>query len=143
MRDRATSIPIDGRLDDRKTVKNNPIPYEDLPDDVKEFIARRGKDKGREATILDILESKHVLTILMYVGKMSPVVKSDIYNDVSRCSNMGEKIEALSDLGLIKIYRPARTKTNVVVITDKGKEVVARIQGILDVIDDRVPGGKE
>ena len=138
-----TTIPIDGRLDGRRNVKDNPIPYDELPEDVKAFIARRGKDKGREATILDTLSSKHVLTILMYVGKMSPVVKSDIYNDVSRCSNMGEKIESLNELGLIKIYRPARTKTNVVVITDKGREVVARLQGILDVIDDKVPAENE
>ena len=60
------------------------------------------------------------MSVLVYVCYTSPTIKMDVYNMVGRCSTMGEKIESLETMGLIKIYKIARTNTNVIAITDKG-----------------------
>ena len=66
---------------------------------------------------------------------MSPVLKSDLYNDISRGSGMPGKIEALQKMGLLEIYYTARTTANVIVITDKGKKVASVIRDMLNIID--------
>ncbi len=115
------TIPLSGQLDDRRNVKKNPKTLDELPEDIRALLQNRSDTGKRDDTILDILGSKHMLTTLLYVNRMSPVLKSDIYNNVSKCSNMSEKVHTLHSLGLVDIYRPIRTRTNVVVITEKGR----------------------
>ena len=66
---------------------------------------------------------------------MSPVIKTDIHAHVSRCAGMNDKIDDLVGLGLLKVYHTARNNTNIVVITEKGREVAKRLQEIVDYID--------
>jgi len=132
---RRDSIPIDGRLDDRRNVKKEPKPFDELPPEIQRLLIGKDNGKGSEESTLDKLCSKHVLTTLMYVAKMSPVMKSDIYSNVSRCSNMAEKIDILYSFGLIDIYYAARTRSNIIVITPKGKQVAEVIDEIISIID--------
>ena len=132
-----TSIPIGQKLDDRGNVWENPHSYDELPDEVKEFLVRKQKSKSRdERTALEILEGKHVLSLLLYLNTMSPVTKSDIYNDVAR-QNMAGKIEDLRKLGLVQVFFTGRTNANVVVITEKGRAVAELLSEILDIVEGR------
>ena len=85
---------------------------------------------------MDVLESKYVLSMILYLDRMSPVLKSDLYHDIARGSGMASKIEDLRALGLIEVYCTARTTANVIVITDKGRKVADQIRALVDLIDD-------
>ena len=129
------SIPLNGTVHDRGNAFKNPIPSEDLPPEIQRFLSSgRGRDRGSRKTI-QILEGVHVLSLLIFVSNMSPVIKTDIHAHVSRCAGMNDKIDDLAGLGLLKVYHTARNNTNIVVITEKGKEVADRLQAILDYID--------
>lgn len=129
-----SSIPFSGKLDERKNVKNNPRPFEELPPEVQEMLLRR-RPQASKTGVLQILEEKHMLSILLYLDRMSPVMKSDIYNDISRASTMSAKLDDLRDLGLVEFFSTVRASTNVIVITDKGREVAAIIKDIVNIID--------
>ncbi|MBQ7979074.1 MAG: hypothetical protein IJ248_04930 [Candidatus Methanomethylophilaceae archaeon] len=70
----------------------------------------------------------------MYLDEMSPVLKSDIYNNISRSATMAEKIEDLRKIGLVDVYWTAKANTNVVVITDKGRKIAGMFREILDLV---------
>jgi len=128
-----SSIPITGKLDDRVNVFKEPKPFEELPEDVQRFLVDK-RNNSKERSALQKLESKHMLSILVYIDSMSPVVKSDIYNNISRCSNMSEKLTDLYGMGLIDIYKTAYANTNVVIITEKGHQVVGYIKQIAEIL---------
>ena len=129
------SIPLSGKLDGRTNVKLNPLPFEDLPEEVRRILTdRRLPENRRSPTTLEVLQGKHVLTTLIYISKMSPVMKSDVYSSISRSQGMIEKIESLYRLGLIDIYSTV-SKAEILVITDKGKRVAGMVGQILDIID--------
>ncbi len=128
------SIPLDGRLDNRKNLKKEPRPFEELPPELQAVL----NDKGRRTVAkssLEMLEGKYVLRILLYLDKMSPVLKTDIYNDLSRSAGMSDKIEDLHHLGLLEMYSTSRANACVVVITDKGRKVVEIIRQMIDMVD--------
>ncbi len=130
------SVPVGGGLDDRENVWKNPRPYAELPEDVKRYISEKGRQNvGGNRTTIQKLEGKHVLSLIVYLDSVSPVVKSDIYNDISRSVNMASKLNDLYYMGLIEVYGTGRTNTNVIVITDKGREVAKMIKQILEVIE--------
>jgi len=76
------------------------------------------------------------MAILIYLDRMSPVLKSDIYNDISRSGRMADKLDDLFSLGLIEVYRAGRTDSRVIVITEKGRKVAAMINDIIGIIED-------
>ncbi|MBR6910401.1 MAG: hypothetical protein IKN41_00915 [Candidatus Methanomethylophilaceae archaeon] len=129
-------IPIDGRLDDRTNIRKEPKTFEEMPEEIQRIlIGREKKNSGRSETVLDKLQQKHVMAILLYVSKMSPVMKTDIYSNVSRCSSMADKIDTLYSMGLVDIYHAARTNSEIVVATEKGKRVAEHIETIIDIIE--------
>ena len=126
---------------ERKVVKRNdrkgPRPIDNLPPEVQRVLddRRTAKETGGKATV-EILEGKHVLSTLLYISRLSPVLKSDIYNDISRCSTMPEKLEGLQSAGLVEIHHTGRTDSNVIIITEKGRKVADLINEMLVSIDD-------
>ena len=129
------SIPLSGKLDGRTNVKLNPLPFEELPEEVRRVLTDRRLPENRKApTTLEILQGKHVLTTLIYISKMSPVMKSDVYSNISRSQGMSDKIESLYKLGLIEIYSTV-SKAEILVITEKGKRVVEIIDQMLHLIE--------
>jgi len=66
---------------------------------------------------------------------MSPVVKSDIYNDVARNEGMPRKIDALRRAGIVEIYYTARANMSIVMITPKGREIARLLRDIFDILD--------
>ena len=139
--DARQSIPISGKLDDRDNISKTPHNFEDLPEELQKILTDRKKGRKGSRSALEKLEGKHMLSILVYLDKMSPVMKTDVYNDVARCSNMNDKFRDLEEMGLIVIYRTVRTNSNVVMITDKGRRVAALLGDIADVVNDVSEGG--
>lgn len=133
------SIPLDGKIDDRRHVSKEPKPFEDLPPEIQRILEDRREDSKTKKTTLRMMEGKYVMSILCYINQMAPVVKSDVYNNISRANNMASKIDDLETLGLIRIYRTAKTNTNVIVMTPKGKKVADMIMLMVNTIDRERP----
>ena len=112
-----------------------PDTEEDLPIEVMQLIQKKRGDMDSARRTIQLFEGKHVMSMILYIDRESPVIKTDIYNNVSRCSSMGEKVRQLEQWGLIRIYYTAYTNSNVVVITEKGRKVASAIRQILDIID--------
>ena len=129
------SISIGGSLDHRSNVKMSPKPFEELPPEVQKVLVDRRKLRNDSRTLMDAIEGKYVLSLILYLDRMSPVLKSDIYADISRSAGMIRKIDDLQNLWIIQIYHTARTNTNVIVITDKGRTVAERIRDLIKSIE--------
>ena len=133
--ERRETIPISDPIDGRKNVKLEPKSFEELPTDVQKVLLNRKKSKDNERSAIGMMEGKYMLSMLLYLDKMSPVLKSDLYNDISRGAGMPGKIDDLRKLGLLEVYYTARTTANVIVITDKGRKVAAKIRELMDTIE--------
>ena len=131
----AKTIPLTGKLDDRRNVRKQPIPLEELPPEIQRVLESKMVKGGEKKSIVRTLEGKHMLSLIIYINRMSPVIKSDILNNVTRCSSLNEKLDDIEHLGMIKTYRLARSNTIVYVATPKGKEVTRILDDLLDVID--------
>ena len=126
-------IPIGGPLDSRKNVDLEPRPFTDLPEEVQAMLMSKKTD-NKERSTLDILSQRHMLALILYIERMQPVLKCDIYNDISRGAGMAEKINDLHRLGLIEVYQTARYNSNIIVLTDKGRrtaEIIRQMVGII------------
>ena len=99
------------------------------------MLQNRKRSRQEDRSAIDLIEGKYMLSIILYLDRMSPVLKSDLYNDVSRGSGMPGKLESLRRLGIIEIYYTARTTANVIVITEKGRMVARMIREMLDTIE--------
>ena len=82
------------------------------------------------------LEGKHMLSLILYLDNMAPVIKTDVYNDVARSSSMLTRIDDLEAMGLVRIYPTGRTNNKVVTMTDKGREVAKVIRKMIEVIEE-------
>ena len=133
--ERRETIPISDPIDGRKNVKLEPKSFEELPSDVQKVLLNRKKSKDNERSVIGMMEGKYMLSMILYLDKMSPVLKSDLYNDISRGAGMPGKIDDLRKLGLLEVYYTARTTANVIVITEKGRKVAAKIRELMDTIE--------
>ena len=132
---RAT-LPIGRQLDHRTNVKKEPLKFDDLPPEVRSILVhRKGKDAPDSRTTIQKLEGKHVLSLIVYLNSVSPVTKTDIYNNVARHGNMISKIQDLYEMGLIGIYETGRTDSNIIMISKKGRMVAEKIMRIIDIIE--------
>ena len=130
------TVKIGESLDGRNNVDKEPHTFEELPPEVRELLVKReARNKEQKKTSLKVLEQKHVLSLILYLDKMSPVLKTDIYNDISRCTNMLEKLEGLRSIGLVEIYNTGRTNSNIIVITEKGRGVAKLIGELKTLIE--------
>ena len=132
------TIPINGPLDRKKNSWDEPKPFDELPPEVQAMLLRRAEKKEKGRGTLEILEGKHVMSCLLFIEEKEPVLKSDIYNNISRSAGMVEKINELCGLGLINIYETARTHSNVIVLTDKGHRTVSAIRHLISIAEDSV-----
>jgi len=116
-------------------VKEEPHDFDDLPPEVREALLKRSATRNPERSTLSKLEGKYMMALLIYLDRMSPVLKSDIYNDISRSGRMTDKLNDLLSMGLIEMYRTGRTDSKVIVITDKGRKVAGIISEMIGIIE--------
>ncbi len=128
------SIPIGGSIENRSSKHIAELPPEELPEEIRKMLSAR-TNAPKERSVLDMLEGKHVLSTILYLDEVAPVMKCDIYKEISRSAGMKDKVQDLYDMGLVQIYATGRTNAGVVVMTPKGKEVAKTIRDILDLIE--------
>ena len=87
------------------------------------------------SSTLSKLDDRFMLTTLVFLKHNRPAIKSDIYSNISRNTNMMKKLETLHDMDLISIYRSDGDNTNYVVLTDRGEKVTNLIEEIISEID--------
>ena len=89
------------------------------------------KAKHEERPI-DVLDSKHMMGIILFLHENGPSRKVDIYENVSRNANMPEKLEVLMDSGIIE----ATPSVNGVILalTDSGTAVANMLLSIESVL---------
>lgn len=77
---------------------------------------------------LRLLESSHMIQLLIYVDEHDNCRKNDIYLDVSHNSTMPKKIDAASDSGLMIQTSDGRGIR--LALTDKGKKVTSLLKEV-------------
>lgn len=80
---------------------------------------------------LRILESSHMISLLIYLREVGPSTKMDIYHSVARGPNMSEKLSILESKGIIQMEKKGRTT---VYLTDKGEKVADHLRAVMDLI---------
>ena len=125
---------------DRKEGNNgnaDRAPASMMPEEIRDYMANRGDIKRNSRTVLEILEGRHTLSLLVYVDSACPVMKSDIYNNVSRSGNMAEKIDDLVRLGLLNSYETGKPNSQIITVTRKGHETAELLRSIVDILEDK------
>ena len=124
-------IPINGTVHSRGNLLDNPLTEDDYPEQLRELLGKTFKGGKTE---LQMLEGKHVLTMIVYIYYMSPVIKTHIYTNVAKCSTINDKLDALKSLGIIRIHSTTRTNTSIIARTNKGKLVAFGLITIVRII---------
>lgn len=78
------------------------------------------------------LESKHMMTTLLFLLENGSCTKMELYHGVSKNPRMPEKLEELVGLGLLTVENVDRATE--VCLTDKGRDVAAAIRTMGDMI---------
>lgn len=110
-------------------------PYEEMPEDVRKALEERRDEKEESISVLSFLESRHTMEIIMYLDERSPVIKSEIYSDVTRSPGTSEKIDKLRELGILEIYGDKSSNQKIIAITPKGRVVASKIRKMVEIID--------
>lgn len=78
------------------------------------------------------MESKHMLRTLLFLLENGRSKKIDLYCAVSKNPRMPDKLDALTELGLITTDREG--KGSVVELTQRGKDIAEHIRSIEDLL---------
>lgn len=79
--------------------------------------------------IIGALDSKHVMSVILYLYENGPKRRTDIYQDIARNMNMASKIEYLKECGLIIEDASAHLS-----LSSSGENVARLLQCIEDVL---------
>ena len=81
---------------------------------------------------IDILDSKHVMSLILYISEYGPSRRVDIYENVSRNATMTARIRSLIDRGIIAETESPRGA--MLSLTDSGHGIarcLAEIEGFI------------
>ncbi len=116
----------------RHDLREEPRPFEELPDYYQKIILeKKNKSKEDKRSTLDMLQEKYIMTLILYIDENSPVLKTELYSNISRSPVMKGKIDDIRSMGLIEIYSSIHNTTNVITITEKGKKIASIIREML------------
>ncbi len=77
----------------------------------------------------DILESSHMVSIMLYLYGCGESRKSDIYDAVGRGNRMPDKLDSLRQLGLVDYGGPSDARPTIG-LTELGAEVASMLHAI-------------
>ncbi len=84
----------------------------------------------REGRPIDILGSRHMMSIILFLSENGPSKRTDIYDAVSKNTNMPEKFDILIDQGIIEETHSIDGR--MLVLTDSGEEIAGMLQSVED-----------
>lgn len=82
-----------------------------------------------------IMQEKHVLSIVLYLAENGPSRKSDIYEAVSRGTRMPDKLDGLERSGIVRIVNRDGHGPFLISLTEKGERVGELVSEIKEMID--------
>ena len=88
---------------------------------------------GTTERTIEAIESKHMMSMILYLYENGPRRRMDIYQNVARNSNMPSKIEYLKGCGIL-----IEDKSSHLSLSDSGRIIAKLLQcveGILDAND--------
>ena len=86
---------------------------------------------NRAMESMRVMESSHVMSLLVYLKEMGPSTKMDIYRHVARGSNMPEKLVTLESMGIIRMEKSGKT---IVSLTEAGEVVAKHFRSVMYLI---------
>ena len=81
---------------------------------------------------LEILGSKHVIPMILFIRETDGCRKTDIYQNVSRNAKMPDYIRSLQEIGIVEISEG--NGSSVINLTDKGKTIADLLGQISELI---------
>lgn len=77
---------------------------------------------------IDLLDSKHIMAVILYLDEAGPSKRMKIYENVSRNMNMPEKIDLLLDRGVLR--ETATLEGMKLSLTDVGAQIAGHLREI-------------
>lgn len=81
---------------------------------------------------LEILGSRNVIPMILFIRETDGCRKTDIYQNVSRNAKMPDYIRSLQEIGIVEISEG--NGFSVINLTDKGKTIADLLEQISDLI---------
>ena len=82
---------------------------------------------------IDLIDRRHMMGILLFLLDNGSSLKTEIYNDVSRNSNMSFRIDELEEIGLIS--HRGTLHGSVYSLTPKGRRVAELLRSVEKVLE--------
>ncbi len=82
----------------------------------------------------ELLQQKHVMSILLYLGEHDNVTKTEIYTIMSNTKNMKQRLIDMRDEGWIRMDSRVKQDSAVISLTEKGAEMAVSLRLLRDVI---------
>ena len=84
---------------------------------------------------LDVIDSKHIMSILLFILRNGAVTKTVLYEKVCRNPNMPQKLEGLEEAGLI-MQMGAGNRSTLIDLTTKGEKVARAIESLDNILSE-------
>ena len=82
---------------------------------------------------IDLIDRRHMMGILLFLLDNGSSLKTEIYNDVSRNSNMSVRIDDLEDIGLVS--HVVTFRGFIYALTPKGRRVAELLRSVETVLE--------
>ena len=82
---------------------------------------------------IDLIDRRHMMGILLFLLDNGSSLKTEIYNDVSRNSNMSVRIDDLEDIGLVS--HMVTFRGFIYALTPKGRRVAELLRSVEKVLE--------
>ena len=86
-----------------------------------------------------ILEERHMISILMFLGENNGCTKSELYRGVSSNPRMPEKLDILESAGLLTQQSEAGSRAVRLFLTEPGSKVCSELERINSVMPEQEP----
>lgn len=86
----------------------------------------------RQHNPFDVLQERHVLSIIAFLAENKVTTKGELYSEISRGNRMPDKLESLEREGLISMESSGGNNRAVISLTDKGQRVGDLVLGLRD-----------
>lgn len=78
----------------------------------------------------ELLEERHVMSVILYLHGKENVTKGQIYAEISRGNSMPDKLTALERCGIIDMGSPSGSNRASINLTEKGRNISESIRNI-------------
>ena len=85
---------------------------------------------------IDLIDRKHMMSILLFLLDNGSSQKTEIYNNVSKNSNMSYRIDELEDIGLVS--HVVTFRGFIYALTPKGRRVAELLRSVEKVLEREV-----